>query len=175
MLIESRALVPGTFNRHLVARAHRKSTRRKMLLVGLTLTSMVDMFSLLVIFLLQTFSTSPDLLIIAKGVTLPTAITGREIKDAPALSISTAGVFLDQKLVGKTNSLLKDPTPLMERLADLRSLWQKSHPKEKFRGEINLQADRELPSTIVSQFMAILPSQSYGSIQLAVVPGGTGH
>ena len=173
MQIGTHGLAPKTFHRHLVARAHKAKARKRMVVVGLTLTSMVDMFSLLVIFLLQTFSTSPELLVIAKGVTLPSAATGREIKDAPLLSLSDQGVFLDQKPVGSMAALLANPEPLMHKLAEHRTLWQKTHPGQAFKGEINLQAHRELPSTTVSQFMAMLPSQNYGSIQLAVVSGGS--
>jgi biopolymer transport protein ExbD len=133
---------------------------------------MVDMFSLLVIFLLQTFSASPELLVIAKGVTLPVAGSAKELKDAPLLTLSSEGIHLDQKLVGTTEELLKNPEPLMQKLSDLRDLWQRTHPNEKFKGEINLQASKEIPSTTVSQVMGMLPSQAYGSIQLAVVSGG---
>lgn len=169
MQVGTQALGNFTFNRHLMARAHQKGKRKRALLVGLTLTSMVDMFSLLVIFLLQTFSTSPELLAITKGVTLPVASTGQELKDAPVLSISTDGVYLDQKLLGTADAVLKNPEPLLQKLGDLRELWQKAHPKEKFKGELSLQAHKELSSTLVARFMGLLPSQHYGSIQLAVV------
>lgn len=172
-MIGNQNLGRGTFNKHLVARVHKKAARKKALLIALSLTSMVDMFSLLVIFLLQTFSASPELLIVAKGVNLPQATTGKEIKDAPLLALSNEGVFLDQKFVGKTEALLHDPEPLMKKLEEQRQLWQKTHPSQTFPGEINLQAHRELSSALVSQFMAMLPSQSYGAIQLAVVSGGT--
>jgi biopolymer transport protein ExbD len=171
--VGSGALSGGTFNKHLVARQHRKGKLRRSILIGLNLTSMVDMFSLLVIFLLQTFSASPELLV-SKGVQLPMSSTGQELKDAPVLALSREEVYLDQKLVGKTQVLLHNPEPLMKRLADLRELWQKTHPGQKFPGEISLQADRELSSALVSQFMGMLPSQAYGSIQLAVLTGGTG-
>lgn len=172
MILSTQHLSPVTFNRHLVARAHKKSARKRALIIGLTLTSMVDMFSLLVIFLLQTFSTSPELLVMSKDVKLPSAYTGREIKDAPVLSLAKDGVYLDQKKVGETAALLKDPSELMERLEGLRVLWQETHPGQTFQGEINLQAHRSLPSTMISQFMAMLPSQAYGSIHLIVIPGG---
>src|ERR1035437_5775299 len=155
MMVGAQALGPSSFTRHLKARAHQKKRRRKMLIVGLTLTSMVDMFSLLVIFLLQSFSTSPELLVVAKGVVLPSATTAREIKDAPVLSLSTEGVYLDQKRMGSAADLLANPEPLMNRLGALREVWQKTHPLQKFRGEINLQAHREIPSTLVSRFMAM--------------------
>jgi len=172
-MVGSQTLGPGSFTHHLASRAHRKAKRRKTIIVGLTLTSMVDMFSLLVIFLLQAFSASPELLV-SRGVTLPSAVTGLEIKDAPVLSLTTEGVFLDQKRIGATDELLRHPAPLMDGLEAQRTLWQKTHPGEKFRGEINLQAHKDLPSVIVSQFMAMLPSQAYGSIQLAVIAGGGG-
>lgn len=162
----------GTFHQHLLNRKQKKKARKRNVIATLTLTSMVDMFSLLVIFLLQSFSASPELITITKGLSLPAAVSGREMKDAPILSLSKEHVYLDQKLVGKTDQLLEDPSSLTKKLGELRTLWQKNHPNEAFNGEINLQADRGLPSTIVSQYMAILPTQFYSTVQLAVVSQG---
>jgi len=172
MNIKSKQLGDRSFSRHLLARQFQRSKRKRMMIMGLMLTSMVDMFSLLVIFLLQTFSASPEMSVVAKGVVLPSSITSREIKDAPVLAISSAGIYLDQKFVGLTEDLLDQPEPLMTRLSELRELWQKSHPSEKFPGEINLQADQAISSTVVSRIMGMLPSQAFGSIQLAVTGGG---
>jgi biopolymer transport protein ExbD len=171
-IISAQKLRPTTFSRHLTHRKQKKASRKRLVLASLTLTSMVDMFSLLVIFLLQAFSASPELLVIAKGVTLPHAASAREIKDAPLLTIAADGIHLDQKLVGATEQILKNPEPLMTKLAELRELWQRTHPNEKFKGEINLQASKEVSSVIVSQVMGMLPSQAYGSIQLAVISAG---
>ena len=91
------------------------------MLATLTLTSMVDMFSLLVIFLLQAFSASPELVMVSKGVTLPAAVSGHEITDAPVLSITSDMVYLDQQEVGPTQQLLENPEPLTKRLADLQN------------------------------------------------------
>lgn len=170
--VGSQSLRVGTFQRHLLQRKQRKATRKRVLVAGLTLTSMVDMFSLLVIFLLQTFSTSPEMMAVTKGVVLPAAISGRELDDAPVLSVSNEGVFLDQKLIGSTQSVLADPSALLKRLAELRELWQRTHPNEKFKGIISLQGDKDLPSTLISQIMGVLPSEAYSSVQLAVVSRG---
>lgn len=172
MSLGASTLKVKTFQRHLVNRKQVSAKRRRLMVAGLTLTSMVDMFSLLVIFLLQTFSTSPELMMVTKGVTLPVASQARELQDAPVLSLSKDGVFLDQKPVGEMAALLNDPTPLLERLQDLRETWLKTHPGEEFKGVISLQADRDLSSTAVSQFMGVLPSQNYSTIQLAVVSRG---
>jgi biopolymer transport protein ExbD len=172
MLLTADRLQATDFKRHLVARNHKKKTRKRALIIGLSLTSMVDMFSLLVIFLLQTFSTSPELLVVNRDVSLPSAMTGRELKDAPVLALAREQVYLDQKPVGTPESLLKNPEPLMKKLAELREQWQRSHPGQAFGGEINLQAHRDISSAIVSRFMAMLPSQHYGSIHLAVIAEG---
>lgn len=165
-------LAVGTFHKHLLTRKQKKASRRRAMIAGLTLTSMVDMFSLLVIFLLMTFSTSPDLVMVSKGVTLPAAVTGRELEDSPVLALSAEEVYLDQKLVGKTQDLLSNPTPLMNKLQELREQWQKAHPNQKFNGVISLQADKDLPSTTVSMFMGMLPTQTYSTVQLAVISRG---
>lgn len=171
MSLVANTLKPGVFEHHLVGRGKSRRGKRGML-SALMLTPMVDMFSLLVIFLLQAFSTSPELLVMMKGVTLPNAITGKEIKDAPVIAVAPTGIYLDQKEVGATEAVLKDPTELLKRLHDLRKLWLKGHAGEAFPGEITLQAHKEIPSTTISQLMAILPSAHYGSIQLAVIAGG---
>src|ERR1043166_4860216 len=104
--IGAQELTVGTFKQHLLTRKQKKAKARRMMIAGLTLTSMVDMFSLLVIFLLQTFSTSPELVMVTKDVVLPAAVTGRELEDSPVLAISAEEVYLDQKLVGKTQALM---------------------------------------------------------------------
>lgn len=170
-MLGNQVLRVGTFNRHFVARKHKKKNYKKIIVASLTLTSMVDMFSLLVIFLLQSFSNSPEVMALSKGISLPAAVTAGASIDAPVLSISANEVVLDQKLVGEPAKVLGAPQPLLTRLQDLRGTWQAAHPTEKFTGDIHLQADRELPSTLVSQFISILISQGYSSVRLAVASG----
>lgn len=172
MQVGSQTIVAGTFNKHLVARAHSKRKNKRSILLALSLTSMVDMFSLLVIFLLQTFSTSPEMLMVSKEVRLPTAQSGRELLDAPVLAVTKEGVFLDQKLVGPVEQVLSSPDHFMDRLKNLRELWQKTHPEQKFKGEMNFQAHREISSVVVAKIMGMLPTQNYDSIQLIVTSGG---
>lgn len=171
MSLGSQNIKPNSFHKHLVSHKRRHKTRKRVLIAGLSLTSMVDMFSLLVIFLLQSFSSSPELLTISNGVTLPTASTGSEMVDAPLMSVSEAGVMLDQKLIGTIDEVLKKPELLLVPLAQLRELWQQTHPGLTFPGEINFQAHRDISSVIVSQIMAFLPSQHYASVRLTVVAG----
>lgn len=157
------------FEKHLISRKRKGKWVKKSVVAALMLTSMVDMFSMLVVFLLQTFSTSPEILI-NKGLSLPNSITAAQVREAPVLAISKEGsLYLDQKLVGLTNKLVKNPNKLINQLSDIKKSWGVRHPGIPFPGEINLQADKEVPSTTVSQVMGILTSGEFQAIQLAVI------
>ncbi len=170
-MVLNQQLKVNSFDHHLQFRVKNKKKLRRVLVAGLTLTSMVDMFSLLVIFLLQSFSNSPEVVNLQKGITLPSAVSTAAVVDAPVLAISADEVILDQKLMGTTLNLLKSPQTLLTELQNLRKVWQSSHPKEVFSGDVHLQADRGLSASLISQFMGILISQGYSSIHLAVVTG----
>lgn len=167
-MIGAGQLRPVSFHEHLVARAYKQARDKRVLLVSLTLTAMVDMFAVLVIFLLQSFSASPEL-IVTKGLVLPAASSGAELREAPVLALVDNQVFFDQKPVGHISEVLKRPIVLAEKLTDFRKKWQIANPGKEFTGEVNLQADRSTESTIVSQFMGILSGESFHSIMLAVV------
>ena len=162
-----------TFERHLIFRRQQKNYKSKGLIIVLMLTSMVDMFSMLVCFMLQTFSSSPEVLI-TKGIELPSSFTPSMIKEAPLISIAQDGVYLDQKLVGELREVIRKPNLLTRPLIKMRRAWAKDHQGQAFPGEINLQADKDMSSALISQIMGIVTAQRYGSIQLAVASDGGG-
>ena len=159
------------FEEHLSIREGKKSKIKKAIFVSLSLTSMVDVFSMLVVFLLQTFSSTPEILV-TKGVSLPEALTTSVVMEAPVLSISKTDLYLDQKAVGKLSDVLAKPVLLIKQLRAMKKNFAKNHPGKAYAGEINLQADEAVPSVIISQIMSHLNSQNYHSIHLAVMSGG---
>ncbi|MCB9092235.1 MAG: biopolymer transporter ExbD [Halobacteriovoraceae bacterium] len=166
----SQSLISGNlFEKRLISRKQKKDKFRKNVAIVLTLTSMVDVFSMLVVFLLQTFSSSPEILI-SKGVELPASHTAALIREAPVVAISHDGnIYLDQKEVGETGKVLRNPDVLLGKLNKIKLDWLKNHPGEDFTGDINLQADKATPSTTVSRLMGILTSGQFQSIKLAVI------
>lgn len=164
-------LAPGSFHSHLVHLERKRSRTKKILTTSFVLTPLVDMFSLLVVFLLQAFSANPELMVVTKGVELPGATTATEIRDAPLISMSLDGVFLDQRRVGAVDRVLNNPQALLSQLRDLKSKWQQDHVGEPFRGEINFQAHKEISSVKVSQLMSLLPKENFTTIALTVTTG----
>lgn len=169
MRINNSLVASSSFEKHLISRKRKKSWGLKAAGFTLMLTSMVDMFSMLVVFLLQTFSSSPEILV-TKGVVLPDSVTPSQVREAPVLAISNDGhLYLDQKMIGLTEKVIKSPKKLMSELIAIKNNWAKSHPGVAFAGEINLQADKEIKSTTVSKVMGLLTGGHYHSIKLAVM------
>lgn len=169
MRLNQSLVAADAFEKHLINRKRKTSWGKKAAVYALMLTSMVDMFSMLVVFLLQTFSTSPEILI-NKGLSLPDSLTASHVKEAPVLAMGKDGqMFLDQKLVGSIKSVVERPEVLLKKLNDIKNSWSKNHLGANFPGEINLQADKDVSSTLVSQVMGILTSGQFQAIQLAVI------
>lgn len=148
----------------------RRKANKRLMAASLMLTPMVDMFSLLVIFLLQFFSTSPDFQI-TKDVRLPNSMSSREIELAPSVSISMNEVFVDKVPIGALQDVLKDPASLSDALLKSRAKWVAEHPNEEFQGNINLEAHEDVESTTIAQIMMVLSAHHFGSINLVALGG----
>jgi len=77
----------------------------------LNLTSMVVMLTILVVFLLQTFSASGELLTVSKNIVLPEAMNFKELERAPVIGISKESVTLDGRPVANSEDLSRTPRP----------------------------------------------------------------
>ena len=73
----------------------RKSSKRTVTAI-LSLTAMVDMFTVLAIFLLQNYSATGEILYIPKEVTLPKASEVLELKPSLVITVSSKEVLIDR-------------------------------------------------------------------------------
>lgn len=85
---------PGERHRYHNILSKRKGKRDVTAL--LSLTAMVDMFTVLVIFLLQNYNATGEILYIPKEVVLPKATSVRELKPAHVVTISNKEILLDK-------------------------------------------------------------------------------
>src|SRR3989338_2779716 len=72
---------------------------KRKIVAMLTLTAMVDMFTVLTIFLLQNYNVTGQVLDIPKEVKLPKASAVKELKPAHIVIISPRDVVLDKQAV----------------------------------------------------------------------------
>src|SRR5215213_8714484 len=103
----------------------------------LNVVPMVDMMTMLVIFLLQQFSSTGEVLYMQKDIKLPDARHGQAIEPAPVVAISGAHLVLSGKKVADLAELERDPylaIPLLEeQLRDERKRWEFVHQNDPDR------------------------------------------
>lgn len=88
---------PGERHRYHNILSKRKGKRNVTAI--LSLTAMVDMFTVLVIFLLQNYNATGEILYIPKEVVLPKASSVKELKPAHVVTVSNKEILLDKDVV----------------------------------------------------------------------------
>ncbi len=146
--------------------------------VSLNLTPMIDMFVVLTIFLLMTFSTSGEILFIQKDIELPKASQTEELEQAPAIIIGAGQVVIEGKVVGRMDDIAEDENfeiaDLSEILNNLKKQYMQIHSNKEFPGKIIIQGDKTVPFRVLKKVMFTCTSVGYGNINFAVLPSGGG-
>ena len=142
----------------------------------LMLTSLVDMFTIIVIFLLQNFSASGDILYMSKDIKLPYAVHGVELERAPVISVSGDAVTVDGKQVAATDDLLKrdvlNVPELEDALREEKRRYEQIHandPEHPFRGLVNVQADKKVGFKVIKKVMFACNQSGFGNISFAAM------
>jgi biopolymer transport protein ExbD len=140
----------------------------------LNLTSMVDMLTILVVFLLQTFSASGELLTVQKNITLPEAQNYRDLEQAPIIAVSKESVTLDGRPVADAAELNQENTvdwkitKLHDELVTLKNNYKLLHPSDEFKGMVIVQADRMVDFKVVKKVMYSCAIAGYQNVNFAV-------
>jgi biopolymer transport protein ExbD len=150
----------------------RKSTNAE-----LNVVPMVDMMTLLVIFLLQQFSSTGEVLYMQKDIKLPDARHGQAIEIAPVVAISADQIVVTGQKVALVADLDRDSgylniPDLEERLRDEKKRWEFIHqqdPDKKWDGVVNIQADRKVPFRIVKRVMYSCGVAGYFNVNFAAL------
>ncbi|MBK9294701.1 MAG: biopolymer transporter ExbD [Oligoflexia bacterium] len=131
-------------------------------MVSLSLTSMVDMFAILVIFLLVNSSTVSQWIEVSQGIELPKASKTDQPKQAVTLQISMSTLFGEQKALAKTADIIKMGSidPLIQ--------WLKKQSKKE--GYVNLVAHEKVPFGVIKRVIATCQDSGFSKINLAVQP-----
>ncbi|HET6411125.1 MAG TPA: biopolymer transporter ExbD [Anaeromyxobacter sp.] len=154
---------------------------RKPTNADLNVVPMVDMMTMLVIFLLQQFSATGEVLYMQKDIKLPDAHHGQVIEVAPVVAISPTEVAVVGVKVADVSELDSDTgylniPGLEERLRDEKKRWDFIHqqdPDKKWEGAVNIQADRNVPFRIVKRVMYSCGVAGYFNVNLATLDAGS--
>lgn len=148
----------GTSKNSILGRGKRK---KKSVVATLMLTSLVDTFSVLVIYLLVSFNTSEELLYINKDMQLPAAVKAEELERNVVVKVEKDKLFLEDEEV--------QVPQLVKKLLAVRKNWEQYYPGTEFSGALTIQADKRQVFDLLSHVIQAGGHAGYSDINFAVV------
>ncbi len=145
---------------------------RKAMAETLPLTSMIDMFSMVVIFLILNFSATGDAFFVSRGVVLPKARNADLMKTFPLVSILKDRIYLDALPADRPKVSLEERTKPYPKLRALLKQFLarkiQENPGKKPEMTVNIQADKSTSMFRVKEVMKLLIEEGWTGIQLTV-------
>ena len=125
------------------------------------LTSLVDAFSILVIYLLVSMSNSGEVLYIDKGTELPAAVNTHLLERNTVVKVKEDQFFIEEKEVGSEQ--------LVAKLVELRQAWAKEHTDPDKEAALTVQADRSTSYEKINRIVAAGNHAGFSEINFAVL------
>ena len=150
---------------------------RKSVFADLNVTPLVDMFVILVLFLIANFSATGEILAMSKDIQLPEAANTEELVIAPVVIVSKDQVIVSGSVIGRVDDLTREDylniPALEEKLREMKKQFEDLHNAANdtgaFKGDVNIQADKMVQFRIVKRVMFSCASAGYGNISFATM------
>ena len=152
-----------------MARVHKKNSST----AGLNLVSLMDVFTILVFFLLVN-SSSSDVMEPPKNIKLPDSSVEAKPRETVIVMITPEYVLVQGEPVISTQEAVDSRTPVIEQVKERLLLQQKkvigiSTKVVAESREVTVLAHRTVPFHLMKKVMASCTSAGYGKISLAVI------
>jgi len=155
------------------SRRMKRMGRNKRKVTGLNLTPLMDVFTILVFFLLF-HSGGGDILETPKQIKLPDSVVETKPRETVVIMVSPEVVVVQGEAVVNTPELLDDSVRMVagitERLEQLERNIIGISTKAVAEGkEITILADKTIPFKVLKKIMSTCTDSGYGRISLAVI------
>jgi biopolymer transport protein ExbD len=156
---------------------------RRAMFADLLITPMVDMFVIIVLFLIANFSATGEVLMMTKDVQLPEAVNVREVEMVPVVMVSKDQVLVSGTVIGRVEDLSREDylniPSLEEKLREMKKQYEDLHSLAKdeaggFKGDVNIQGDKDVTYKIMKRVMFSCATAGYNNINFAVMTAGSG-
>ena len=151
----------------------KRMARNRGKITKMNLTSLMDVFTILVFFLLVN-SGSVELVEAPKDVKLPESYEESKPRETVVISISPEDVIVQGKAVARVNDILEGETgsmdPLATRLAELKeNIVGPATMAVAGSQEVTILADRSVPFIVIRKIMSTCTGEGYENVSLAVI------
>ena len=151
----------------------KRMSRNRVKITKMNLTSLMDVFTILVFFLLVN-SGSVELVEAPKDVKLPESREESKPRETVVISVSPDDVIVQGMAVADVNAILEDEEgalePLGARLAQLKdNIIGTSTATVAESQEVTILADKSVPFIVVRKVMSTCTLEGYENVSLAVI------
>ena len=155
------------------SRRIKRMSRNRMKLTKMNLTSLMDVFTILVFFLLVN-SGSVEVLDAPKEVTLPESRVEAKPRETVVIFVSKDEVLVQGKLVALVADILGGESSTMNeiatRLAELKNNVIGTNTQIiAATQEVTILADKSVPFIVIKQIMSTCTREGYENVSLAVI------
>jgi biopolymer transport protein ExbD len=136
---------------------------------------MIDVFTILLVFLLKNFSTEGQILSVSPDLSLPVSTSTKSPRTTSVIMITPEWILVDGRPLERVQNVLNSPNLLIKNLfEDLRakrllaeSVSALDH-RMAFKGEITIQGDENIPFEVLKRVMYTCGQVGYNDMLLAV-------
>ena len=155
------------------SRRMKRMGRNKRKVSGLNLTPLMDVFTILVFFLLF-HSSGSDFVEAPKQIKLPDSVVETKPRETVVIMVSPQVILVQGEAVISTPELLEDRVEtvaeITERLTQLeRNIIGISTKTVIESKEVTILADKTIPFSVLKKIMSTCTGSGYGRISLAVI------
>ena len=142
--------------------------RRKDRTASLNMVSLMDIFTILVFFLLVTSSDS-NTLPSTKSLNLPASTTDKVPKKTLVVMVSNDNIQINGKTITSVTRAINNGKTIVPELAIALVKFAKKEDKKKKRYNITIMGDKKIPYKLLKKIMLTCAGTKYANISLAVV------
>lgn len=151
----------------------KRMSRNRLKITKMNLTSLMDVFTILVFFLLVN-SGSVEVMESPKNMTLPEARVDTKPRETVVIFVSPEDVLVQGKIVARVDDILEGQAstvdPITSRLAELReNIVGPSTLAVAGSQEITILADKSVPFIVIRKIMSACTGEGYENVSLAVI------
>jgi biopolymer transport protein ExbD len=155
------------------SRRIKRMSRNRVTVPKMNLTSLMDVFTILVFFLLVNSATT-EVLETPKQIVLPASFVEQKPRETVVIFISATDVTVQGESVIRTPEILTLPThrigPIATRLNELSaSVIGLSTQTVAQSQEVTILSDRTVPFSVIKRVMSTCTGEGYAQISLAVL------
>lgn len=147
---------------------------------SLRLTPLIDVFIILLVFLLKNFSATPDVSLLAKDFHLPISTASKAPEMSTTITATQQAILINGEFVDTTENLSSQQGLFNDKLykkliqnKEKTLLISRHNPHVHFQGKIIIQSDKRIPYKVIKRLMYTCGQAEFGRIALHVLKKDT--